>query len=213
MSQTYETIIHPEPIAPSDVELLESLAQKHATGELTDTDARMYVLLTKMHTHAFRDELTGLYNRKGFAHQTSDHLLRQKTGRHILLVIDINDFRDFNTRYGHAGGDRVLQHVAELIGTCLRGDDHAYRFAGDEFCVLACNVTPKGAKILANRMWRRVKESGVTIDGRRVGVEISIGYAEVNAGIKAAFVQADKALFDAKELKGTNHPAVSGVML
>ena len=92
---------------------------------------------------AFFDPLTGLPNRRLFL----DRLRRacaglQRSGRHAaLLFIDLDNFKDLNDARGHDVGDRLLTQVAERLTTCLRATDSVARFGGDEFVVLAENIS------------------------------------------------------------------------
>lgn len=200
------------PLSSQDLRLYKELQSKRTAGDLTQIESEMLTLLDKFHLHAFRDELTGLYNRKMFQHDSRKRFTRTETDRSVLYVIDINDFRDFNTRFGHLGGDAVLVQVARRISSCLRDTDQAYRFAGDEFCIVAHNVSPRGARLLAHRIWRTVFESPFHIQSQRVPITVSVGYAEMVGGFRTSFMAADRALYVAKSNKSSKRPAVSGVM-
>lgn len=95
---------------------------------------------------ALTDELTGLYNRRGFrmmAEQELRHNRRLKSDV-VLLSIDIDSFKQINDTYGHDEGDRVLKLVAKTLQTNFRSSDVIGRWGGDEFLVLALDA-PSGA--------------------------------------------------------------------
>ncbi len=199
-----EAIKVPDPLTKEDLQFLEQLHQKSAHGQLSEGEQPMYSLLTKVHDHAFRDELTGLYNRKVFNIEASKRYQRSsENNRSAVFVIDINDFKHFNSLYGHDGGDKVIQHIASLIGETVREHDIAIRYAGDEFCVIATQLSENGAAIVAKRLYDRVAQSTVPIGGKSVTVAISVGYAEITSGVRNAFTRADRALlYGAKAKKG-----------
>lgn len=207
MSLLPRAIHQVSPLTSADYQLLKTLREKYQAQSLNQDETKLYELLLKIHDHVFRDELTGLFNRKMFTRHATRQL-RSLTHQTILYVIDINDFRDFNTQYGHLGGDAVLKQVAQKIGGCLRDNDYAYRLAGDEFCVLAQHVSSRGAKQLANRLWRTVKENSVRVAGKSVSVTVSIGYTVLTGGLKRSFKLADQALYRAKERKSGSRPTV-----
>src|SRR5262245_48618318 len=89
---------------------------------------------------AYRDPLTGLWNRRYFEERLNEELSRsQRAGssrQFSVMVLDLNDFKATNDRYGHPVGDTVLKDVGEFLVTHLRQHDVACRTGGDEFSVL-----------------------------------------------------------------------------
>jgi diguanylate cyclase (GGDEF)-like protein len=200
----------PDPLSPADLAFIDQLKAKSARGELGQDQQDLLDLLLKVHSHAFRDELTGLYNRKVFNQEAAKRYPRRATQRNAVLMIDINDFKEFNTKYGHPGGDVALKHVATIIGQTVRDTDIAVRYAGDEFCVIARDVSDEGVGVLAKRLYDAVKASPVELDGQMVPLTISIGYAEITRGINDAFMRADRALLDEAKLKKDTEPTIAG---
>ncbi|NQU74877.1 MAG: GGDEF domain-containing protein, partial [Planctomycetes bacterium] len=97
--------------------------------------------------HALRrmatiDYLTGAYNRRYFTYFTDRMLLavRSKRGRATLLVYDIDDFKHYNDKFGHAAGDEILRETARLMKQITRKGDLVARIGGDEFAVLFCDL-------------------------------------------------------------------------
>jgi diguanylate cyclase (GGDEF)-like protein len=118
-----------------------------------------------LHRLAATDHLTGAYNRRYF-YQVTDQVL-QRAGRRNLratvLLYDIDDFKSYNDRFGHAVGDEILRETAALMKQITRGQDIVARIGGDEFAVLFWDVEeprvpgsrpPESAQILANRFLR-----------------------------------------------------------
>jgi diguanylate cyclase (GGDEF)-like protein len=100
------------------------------------------------------DPLTGLLNRRAFDEALANATDRSRTTGYPLSVLvgDIDDFKDFNDRYGHLEGDRVLQGVAESLRAALRRPDVAYRWGGDEFAVILPEADQAGAEQVAQRV-------------------------------------------------------------
>lgn len=129
---------------------------------------------------ASTDALTGLHNHRHTQEALSQEIDRSKRTRKPLAVIliDIDNFKLFNTTYGHAAGDRVLKLVAELIAGVTRDGDVVGRYAGDKFMLLTPSTSRKGAKALAERIRARLSEQGVLLEnGQRLPLRLSIGVA------------------------------------
>lgn len=199
----------PDPLSSADLALIEELKTKSVAGQLTDDQQALLALLLKVHSHAFRDELTGLYNRKVFNQESARRYPRKSTQRNAIFMIDINDFKQFNTQFGHAGGDAALKHVASLIGQTVRDTDVAMRYAGDEFCVIARDISDDGAEVLAKRLHDAVANDPLELNGQDVSLTIAIGYAEITRGIKDAFDRADRALLDKAKPKKDTEPTIA----
>jgi len=109
----------------------------------------------RLQAMVFRDVLTQVYNRSYFEDQVEREIRlaeRQKAALG-LCIIDIDDFRDFNTEFGYAGGDAVLKEVADRLRTSLRSTDTLARYGGDEFAVLlAPALSPEEAQSIAERL-------------------------------------------------------------
>jgi diguanylate cyclase (GGDEF)-like protein len=133
---------------------------------------------------ARRDPLTGLANRRALLEAAAC------PGRVGLLLLDVDDFKRFNTEHGHPGGDRALVGVADSLRRAVRADDLPARLGGDEFAVLARNACENGMAALAERVMRTVRTDGVA----RVSAGWAIGAGDADALLLAA----DRALADAK---------------
>ena len=100
--------------------------------------------IESLHRLAITDHLTGAYNRRYFYHLTDNILLRarQKGFRVTLLLFDIDDFKQYNQQYGHAGGDEILREIAMLMKRTSRSHDVVARIGGDEFAILFWDNEP-----------------------------------------------------------------------
>ena len=149
---------------------------------------------------ARQDALTGLNNRRAADERLLEEF--QRWGRsgatYALLLMDIDFFKRVNDTYGHEEGDRVLQHVAELLRQQVRSTDFLARFGGEEFLALLPDTDREGAQVMAEKLRAQVEASPLEPVGR---VTLSIGLALIKAGDtdpEAALRRADAALYRAK---------------
>jgi diguanylate cyclase (GGDEF)-like protein len=116
-----------------------------------------------------------------------------------LLLIDIDHFKAFNDRFGHAAGDKMLKRIANEIMAAARGSDFTYRFGGEEFVVIADGIAGDDAMALGQRIRRSV--AGAPSDDPAARVTASIGIAACASdasGYDTLFEIADKRLYQAK---------------
>lgn len=158
------------------------------------------------------DELTGLYNRRGFVAHLDQRRRHSSLAGLTLLLVDCDRFKDINDEHGHLAGDRVLQGVANLLRAVAGPDDVACRLGGDEFCLL---VHGRGQDELL-RMADYVVDSARVLRGMRSKAPqmttLSIGACTIVAGREPDprdgdewerwYTQADTALYRAKRLGG-----------
>jgi diguanylate cyclase (GGDEF)-like protein/PAS domain S-box-containing protein len=156
---------------------------------------------------AQRDELTGLYNKRGF-HSRLAWVVKQAVENQTplsLIMIDLDNFKSCNDTYGHQAGDAVLAATGGIIRTSFRRvqGDTGFRFGGDEFGIILENTNTVGAHSVAQRL----SESFDKIERR--GTTLSIGVAEYRFGmsVEEFLGAADQALYEAKS-QGKNTIAV-----
>ncbi len=160
----------------------------------------------ELRTTANTDELTGLWNRRGwqlFVHKVVSQ--EKEYGKYHLLICDLDRFKRVNDAYGHGIGDMVLKNVATLMRQSLRQSDIIARIGGEEFAVLLSTENLQQACKLAERVRQTIANTPTIIENQAVEVTISIGVSAVSNGddMKAAFQRADRALYKAKK-KGRN---------
>lgn len=131
---------------------------------------------------SLKDELTGLYNRRGINQILPAEFSRSvSAGLPITIVmIDIDHFKKYNDRYGHQAGDRCLHDVAAAIQSSLvRTDDRAGRYGGEEFIVILSNTDQDGAMVVANRIKAAVARLAIPHENNAAApiVTVSIGYS------------------------------------
>ena len=119
--------------------------------------------------------------------------------RGVLLMLDLDHFKQVNDRYGHAVGDAVLQHAAQIIRHGLRENDFAGRIGGEEFTVLLQAVDEGDGLVLANRLRERLATVPAVTDAGRINLTVSIGLAVLDgSSSKRVLRHADEALYAAK---------------
>jgi diguanylate cyclase (GGDEF)-like protein len=144
---------------------------------------------------AMFDPLTGLYNRRYAEQRLKAEIARSERRGHPLLVvlIDLNDFKQINDTYGHQAGDNVLKEFAKRLNRATRGSDLAARWGGDEFMMLLMDCEPAQLpSILA-----RLKGFEVTVHGRELPVSVSIGWKSYQPGdrVEDLIERADRMLY------------------
>jgi len=124
------------------------------------------------------DDLTGLYNRRGFSDLSDQHLkLARRTARAVLLVyLDLDDLKTINDTLGHQVGDHALRRVADLLRETFRQSDIIARIGGDEFAVMALEASEENEDELLGRLRERVREVNRK-NGAPYDLSVSVGAA------------------------------------
>ena len=159
----------------------------------------------KYQRYATIDALTGLHNR-GWLDDAFEREIRrtERDGLPLsMIMIDVDNFKQYNDRYGHLAGDQVLITVGENIRKPLRPNDLVARFGGEEFCVLLPETRLEHAVEIAERLRQRIAQAdpGI-IDGRQLPkVTISLGVTEYKPGysLDTMIASADVAMYHAKQ--------------
>ncbi len=155
--------------------------------------------------YSAHDALTGLYIRRYFERRLREESApaRRHKRPFSLVIIDLDHFKLVNDTYGHEDGDRVLRHIADVIGGLLREDDIACRYGGEEFVLLLRATPGMAARVVANRLRAMVATKGIELDGKERHVTFSGGVAAAdernNYNCEAIVDRADKALYRAKK--------------
>lgn len=175
---------------------------RDASQQQAEQDARTAVL----EQQARFDHLTGVANRHVFYSALHDEARRQtrSTQALALLLIDVDHFKQFNDRYGHLEGDRVLRKIADILkSSAHRVADLVARFGGEEFVLLLPMTEPEGARTLAENLIAKLAEEAIPHAGSPFGyVTVSIGVAcwpaTQTLERDQLLLDADKALYRAK---------------
>ena len=151
------------------------------------------------------DDLTQLYNSRYFYHQLkmeTDRVNRYEEQSMTLLLLDLDDFKQFNDAYGHVEGDQVILRLGQLVKRCLRQTDSAYRYGGEEFTILLPMTTSKDAAVTAERIRTEFKKENFSpLSGQDVHVTMSIGLAQYKPqeDMKAFVHRVDQLMYQAKK--------------
>ncbi|WP_218922611.1 GGDEF domain-containing protein [Rhodoferax sp. OV413] len=189
---------------------------RERTTELENTNTRLEDANALLDGLARTDPLTGLANRRHFDEVKQIEFRRAlRTGQPLsLLVCDIDFFKRYNDRYGHAAGDQCLRAVAEAMQTsCARAGDLVARIGGEEFAILLPGIDAAHGAELASHLCKAVAALAIPHQDSEAAahVTISVGLAQLDATqverFDTLFDQADKALYQAKS-QGRNQVVV-----
>ncbi len=162
---------------------------------------RSYNHSKKMEELSITDSLTGLFNRRFFYRRLKEEMARAKRQKHpvSLLVVDLDNLKQYNDEKGHLKGDEALRGVAQAITACVRQDvDSGYRYGGDEFAV----ILPYSDEVRAAGVAERIRN---TYEGFAFpNTSLSIGLTELNFNedVDELVSRADSAMYVAKHSGG-----------
>jgi len=154
---------------------------------------------------SFKDELTGLYNRRGFLTFAEQQIKLACSGRRELLVVfaDVDGLKAINDEYGHSEGDRALKKTAEVLLTVFRDTDLVARLGGDEFAVLALDCSPAGL-VRINAHFDKLLRAINDIE-KAWTLSISVGAVHVDSrhhlSIEELLGKADGIMYDRKRAR------------
>lgn len=133
-------------------------------------------LLREMHQRSLIDDLTGLFNRRGFEEEASRHLqlASRRNAVSVLLYLDIDGFKTINDRWGHNEGDRALREVADLLRASFRRSDVLARLGGDEFAIVPIDAPPPHHATPEQRLLHNVRKRNAETD-RPYTLSLSLG--------------------------------------
>lgn len=154
---------------------------------------------------ATTDELTGVANRRSFMQALGvefERLRRHPSLHCSVLALDLDHFKHVNDTWGHAAGDAVLKHVAQMVSGHTRVGDVVGRTGGEEFTMLLPDTALDEAEALSERLRLQVSLEPLQFDGHSIAVTVSIGIALLTGSdteAVEAVVRADRALYEAKD--------------
>lgn len=149
------------------------------------------------------DDLTGALSRQFFMSQAEQEMARSLRYALplVLLMLDLDHFKNVNDSYGHAAGDAVLKGFVQTVKGVLRESDVMGRIGGEEFAVLLPNTTQEGGSVLANRIIAAVRASPVMFEGQLIAYTVSIGASSLakHTSFNLLLSDSDVALYRAKK--------------
>jgi diguanylate cyclase (GGDEF)-like protein len=161
-------------------------------------------LRESLREQSIKDPLTGLYNRRYMEDTVEREVARSlRTGTPISFVMmDVDHFKDYNDRIGHAAGDAALSALGSYLQSVTRADDIVCRYGGEEFFLAMPGADVDSATIRADEIRRGVRELVLTMDGQVIpGITVSMGIAQFEGGAESSahtLAAADRALYVAK---------------
>jgi diguanylate cyclase (GGDEF)-like protein len=151
---------------------------------------------------SFTDPLTEVYNRhslEDIAGRFISHARRLKSSLSLLLI-DVDRFKDVNTRFGHLTGDVVLADTAALLKSSVRGSDAVFRYGGDEFLIILADTSRTGAAKVIERIraylldWNRA----ATLEGFELNLSIGVSEWSDDMTLDQLLDEADREMYAAK---------------
>ncbi len=180
--------------------LVDISKQKNAEEELKEA-------LRKLETLSLRDDLTGLYNRRGFFTIAVEHFKMADRNRTkmYLLFMDLDNLKQINDTLGHHKGDQALVGIANILNDTFRRSDIKGRMGGDEFAVFPIDSTQEGKESAMSRLRKNIQMSNESKDNP-FHLSVSMGVSHYDpehpCTIDELLVRADKIMYEEKHRKG-----------
>lgn len=180
--------------------LLDITMQKNAEEELKEA-------LNKLSTLSLRDDLTGLFNRRGFFTIAVEHFKMADRNREkmFLLFMDLDNLKMINDTLGHHKGDQALVGVANILNATFRKSDIKGRMGGDEFAVFPIDASQEGMERAMSRLEKNLETFNESKDNP-FQLSISMGVSHYDpehpSTIDELLVRADKIMYEEKQRKG-----------
>lgn len=168
----------------------------------------------KLNTLSQIDELTGIYNRRGF-YDAALEVLNDSLDRHAMIIFaDIDGMKQINDRYGHADGDISIKSTANILVSAVRDEDIVARLGGDEFVVMIADTDSDHEKAIRERIQSLVKQFNQSSEhewqlGLSLGI-VSFSSRSIN-DLNTLLKLADEALYNDKKLKKLNNSAFASL--
>jgi diguanylate cyclase (GGDEF)-like protein/PAS domain S-box-containing protein len=194
-------------------------ATAHDITERRAAEQRLADERSQLQRFAFRDGLTGVFNRRYFdrelALQSEQDARKKDHGFIAVVMVDVDGYKSYNDRYGHQAGDECLRAVAQAIAfSAKRPGDIVARYGGDEFALILKDTDPDGARLVSERIRQVIESLTIAHVASRAGiVTVSCGVAaqrlDHGADSLNLVMAADRALYAAKR-RGRNQTCVAG---
>jgi len=189
----------PRTLSPEQMSALETLArQAMELMEMRRTLIGLSEANAKLGQQNLTDALTGIPNRRAYDQKLSEEFSRaRRTSAPLsLLLIDIDNFKDYNDNFGHPAGDTALQAVSRVLMSSLRPYDFLARYGGEEFAIILPATDLADAITVAERV--RGLVAGSDFPHRKLTISLGVSRLDVEAGPRALVQAADNGLYRAK---------------
>ncbi|HZQ61893.1 MAG TPA: GGDEF domain-containing protein [Casimicrobiaceae bacterium] len=181
----------------------ELLAARRTVEDFQERTNRLESELMLLSDRLQEDQLTRVLNRRGLNRAFITEAARADRHRRVisLAMIDVDNFKGLNDRFGHQAGDSALVHITETLRASLRTSDLIARYGGEEFVVLLPETDLKQAMQVLQRVQRDLERNPFVHEGQQVPITFSAGVAERVTGEsqEALIARADRALYEAKK--------------
>jgi diguanylate cyclase (GGDEF)-like protein/PAS domain S-box-containing protein len=179
---------------------------KRVLKELERSHNEREKMIDKLKELSLTDDLTGLFNRRGFFTIASEHLKRDERKRTMmfLLFMDIDNLKKINDSLGHHKGDQALTEMANILLGTFRKSDVKGRMGGDEFAVFAFDTNRKGINTVLERLKKNIDIFNTDSNNPfELSVSMGISYYDPDhpCSIDELLVRADKLMYEQKKIK------------
>jgi two-component system cell cycle response regulator len=181
----------------------ELIARVRAAGRTKRLQQELVEQSRRLEAMIFEDPLTRLFNRRFILTQLGGLISGARRHEQPLAVamVDVDHFKAFNDRYGHAAGDQVLSAIADAMRLHLRAEDQLGRLGGEEFLALLPNTDAAAAEAATEKLRAEVAAARVCYEAHELAVTVSIGWAAWEGeSAEDLLRRADEALYEAKRL-------------
>ncbi len=161
------------------------------------------LLYKEVQALAITDSLTGISGRRHFLERAEEEVQRSKKFKSVfsLLIVDVDDFKSYNDKYGHLVGDAILKQISQMVKVNLRQIDLVCRYGGDEFLAALSETASSEAEIVADRIRKTIENTKIKAYDENLGVTVSIGvsaFPKDSRLLSRLIERADQALYQAK---------------
>ena len=180
--------------------IIADITKTYSVKMLADAEQNKAQIRLKYWEDTYRrDSLTGLLNHAAFRSDVEMKLLEGKS-RIMMLMLDVDKFKEYNDTYGHHCGDKFLILVAQALLISIREEDRACRMGGDEFAAALFFDMNAGSECIRERAQQIFDKVSIALKGADIGTGISMGAAvmEPNMTFNQLYEAADRALYQAK---------------
>lgn len=178
--------------------------QNHLSDEVSRANDVIYTLMEQVKNLEVKtslDPLTKTFNRYALNEHLRTILEKDKLNFDIFcFMIDADNFKQINDKFGHIAGDKVLIFLAKLFKKALRDGDRVYRFGGEEFIILLNRTDLEGARLVGERLLTLCRNNKPLFQNQQITVTLSIGMTKIKETdtIDAIIQRSDTALYKAK---------------
>ena len=212
LSTMHEKTIEKTKIAYQDAKIhLPSITekfneiQKHMTEEVNranDIISSLTKQVAELEKTSNIDPLTQVFNRRALSTYLKDICSKKDIPYELhLLILDLDDFKTINDKYGHVAGDKILIFISNILRKTLRDGDKVFRYGGEEFIIILNRIDEEHCKKIAVRILKLVSSNNLIYNGESLRVTLSLGstqYLQDDTPDKI-IARADKALYQAKK--------------